>query len=82
MAAAFATLATRPPQIMVLSDMLELGRGSADAHAALAPAVAQLRPRLVITIGPEMAKWPPSAAETGHVAADTPGRRPTRSAPP
>ncbi|MEC8805335.1 MAG: UDP-N-acetylmuramoyl-tripeptide--D-alanyl-D-alanine ligase [Pseudomonadota bacterium] len=73
MAAAFATLATRPPQIMVLSDMLELGRGSADAHAALAPAVAQLRPRLVITIGPEMAEMAAGlAAETGHVAADTP----------
>ena len=73
MAAAFATLAARPPQIMVLSDMLELGRGSAAAHAALAPAVAQLRPRLVITIGPEMAAMAAAlAGETGHVAADTP----------
>ncbi|MEC9141993.1 MAG: hypothetical protein VYC20_04235, partial [Pseudomonadota bacterium] len=42
-------------------------------HAALAPAVAQLRPRLVITIGPEMAEMAAGlAAETGHVAADTP----------
>ena len=73
MAAAFATLAARPPQIMVLSDMLELGRGSAAAHAALAPAVAQLRPRLVITIGPEMAAMAAAIeGETGHVAADTP----------
>ena len=73
MAAAFATLAGHPPQVMVLSDMLELGRGSAAAHAALAPAVAQLRPRLVITIGPEMAAMAAGlAAETAHVAADTP----------
>ena len=73
MAAAFATLASRPPQVMVLSDMLELGRGSAAAHAALAPAVAELRPRLVITIGPAMAEMATGlAGDIRHLAADTP----------
>ena len=73
MAAAFATLADHPPQIMVLSDMLELGRGSAAAHAALAPAVAGLKPRLVITIGPDMAAMAATlAGDAGHIAVDTP----------
>ena len=73
MAAAFATLADHPPQIMVLSDMLELGHRSAAAHAALAPAVAGLKPRLVITIGPQMAAMAAGmAGDAGHVATDTP----------
>lgn len=56
MQAGFAGLAATPPQVMVLSDMLELGAGSAAAHAALAPGITALRPRVVITIGPEMAR--------------------------
>ena len=73
MAAAFATLADHTPQIMVLSDMLELGHRSAAAHAALAPAVAGLKPRLVITIGPQMAAMAAGmAGDAGHVATDTP----------
>ena len=55
MLAAFATIAEAPPQIMVLSDMLELGDGAAAAHVALAPAITALQPRTVITIGPMMA---------------------------
>ena len=56
MTAAFASLAAAPPQIMVLSDMLELGDGSAAAHAALAPQITALCPRLLITIGAEMSR--------------------------
>jgi len=56
MKAAFASLAATPPQVMVLSDMLELGDGSAAAHATLAAGIISLRPRVVITIGPEMSR--------------------------
>ena len=56
MRAAFASLAETPPQVMVLSDMLELGAGSAAAHAALAPQITALRPRLLVTIGSEMSR--------------------------
>jgi len=56
MQAAFASLAAAPPQVMVLSDMLELGAGSAAAHAALAPQIIALRPRLLVTIGAEMSR--------------------------
>ncbi|MEC8765554.1 MAG: UDP-N-acetylmuramoyl-tripeptide--D-alanyl-D-alanine ligase [Pseudomonadota bacterium] len=56
MKAAFASLAANPPQIMVLSEMLELGDGSASAHTALAPGIMSLRPRVVITIGTEMSR--------------------------
>ena len=56
MKAAFASLAANPPQIMVLSEMLELGDGSAKAHTALAPGIMSLRPRVVITIGAEMSR--------------------------
>jgi len=56
MKAAFANLADNPPQIMVLSEMLELGDGSANAHNALAPGIMSLRPRVVITIGTEMSR--------------------------
>jgi len=72
MKAAFASLAATPPQVMVLSDMLELGEGTAAAHAALAPAIIALRPRLLVTIGPEMSRMAaalPSA--TRHSAAET-----------
>ena len=56
MKAAFASLTVNPPQIMVLSEMLELGDGSAAAHTALAPGILSLRPRVVITIGTEMSR--------------------------
>ena len=56
MKAAFASLAANPPQIMVLSEMLELGEGSAKAHTGLAPGIMSLRPRVVITIGTEMSR--------------------------
>ena len=73
MAAAFTTLDDVPPQIMVLSDMLELGESGEAAHAALAAAIATLAPRIVITIGPMMAKMAsqlPGSIE--HHSADTP----------
>lgn len=73
MEAAFATLDEVPPHIMVLSDMLELGRSSEAAHAALAPAIVTLAPRCVITIGPMMARMAsqlPGSIE--HHSADTP----------
>jgi UDP-N-acetylmuramoyl-tripeptide--D-alanyl-D-alanine ligase len=54
MNAAFASLANTPPQIMVLSEMRELGEATAAAHAALAPHINKLAPRLVITIGAAM----------------------------
>jgi UDP-N-acetylmuramoyl-tripeptide--D-alanyl-D-alanine ligase len=54
MSAAFASLAITPPQIMVLSEMRELGEATAAAHAALAPPINKLAPRLVIAIGKAM----------------------------
>jgi len=54
MQAAFASLAASPVQIMVLSDMLELGDGAPAAHAALAPMIGDLAPRLIITLGKQM----------------------------
>ena len=54
MAAAFSSLAAKPPHIMVLSEMQELGEATATAHAALAPQINQLAPRIVIAIGPAM----------------------------
>ena len=54
MSAAFASLANTPPQIMVLSEMRELGEATAAAHAALAPHINKLAPRLVIAIGAAM----------------------------
>jgi UDP-N-acetylmuramoyl-tripeptide--D-alanyl-D-alanine ligase len=54
MAAAFAGLAGTPPQIMVLSEMRELGNASDSAHAALAPQINILAPRVVIAIGAAM----------------------------
>jgi len=73
MAAAFATLGDVPPQIMVLSDMLELGESGAAAHAALAPDIAALAPRLVISIGPMMAEMASKLPGTiDHRGVDTP----------
>lgn len=66
MKAAFASLAATPPQVMVLSDMLELGDGSAAAHAALAPGITSLRPRVVITIGPEMSRMAAALPRATH----------------
>ena len=56
MAAALAGLAGSPPQIMVLSDMLELGDGTGTAHDALVPLLTPLVPREVIALGPEMGR--------------------------
>jgi UDP-N-acetylmuramoyl-tripeptide--D-alanyl-D-alanine ligase len=78
MKAAFATIADTPPQIMVLSDMLELGEGAAAAHAALAPAITALRPRVLITIGAmmaDMASLLPGSIE--HHAAGAPAEAST-----
>ena len=73
MKAAFTTIAEMPPQLMVLSDMLELGDGGAAAHAALAPTIAALRPRVLITIGPMMAEMASALpASIAHHAVDTP----------
>ena len=73
MKAAFTMIAATPPQIMVLSDMLELGDTGAAAHAALAPAIAALQPRMLITIGPMMAEMASSLpGSIDHHAVDTP----------
>ena len=56
MAAALVGLAGIPPQIMVLSDMLELGDGTGRAHDALVPLLTPLLPREVIALGPEMGR--------------------------
>ena len=56
MGAALAGLASMPPQIMVLSDMLELGDGAGRAHDALVPLLTPLMPREVIALGPEMGR--------------------------
>ena len=54
MAAAFSSLAATPPHIMVLSEMRELGEATNAAHAALAPQINKLAPRIVISIGTAM----------------------------
>ena len=54
MAAAFNSLVATPPQIMVLSEMRELGAATNRAHAALAPQINKLAPRIVIAIGAAM----------------------------
>ena len=72
MKAAFAGLAATPPQVMVLSEMLELGDGTTAAHAALASGIISLRPRLVITIGPEMSRMASALpCATNHYEAAT-----------
>ena len=54
MAAAFSSLAATPPHIMILSEMLELGTATNASHAALAPQINKLAPRIVIAIGISM----------------------------
>ena len=54
MAAAFSSLAATPPHIMVLSEMHELGEATNAAHAALAPQINKLAPRIVIALGSAM----------------------------
>ena len=54
MTAALISLTNTPPQIMILSEMLELGKKTAAAHAALVPRINKLAPRLVIAIGSAM----------------------------
>ena len=74
MHAALVGLHSIAPQILVLSDMLELGEGSAAAHTMLAPPILALRPRIIITIGPDMSRMAadlPCLAAL-HVAAATP----------
>lgn len=56
MAAALAGLSSAPPQIMILSDMLELGHNTSATHQALVPLLARLAPRDVIALGPEMGR--------------------------
>lgn len=51
MTAAFNSLYATPPHVMVLSEMLELGAATDSAHAALAPQINKLGPRVVIAIG-------------------------------
>jgi UDP-N-acetylmuramoyl-tripeptide--D-alanyl-D-alanine ligase len=74
MQAALASLHSAAPQILVLSDMLELGDASAAAHTALAPPILALRPRVVITIGDEMARMASNlpCLAASHHHADTP----------
>ena len=74
MQAALAGLHGKAPQILVLSDMLELGDGSAAAHTALAPPIMALRPRVIITIGAEMGRMAANLPCLGaeHIAAATP----------
>ena len=54
MTAAFASMKTTPPKIMILSDMLELGKATTPEHDALIPQINALSPRVVIAIGPAM----------------------------
>ena len=54
MTAAFASMRTTPPKIMILSDMLELGGATTPEHDALIPQINALSPRVVIAIGPAM----------------------------
>ena len=54
MAAAFSSLVATPPHIMILSEMRELGKATNRAHAALAPQINKLAPRIVIAIGTAM----------------------------
>ena len=54
MTAAFASMKTTPPKIMILSEMLELGKATTPEHDALIPQINALSPRVVIAIGPAM----------------------------
>ena len=72
MTAAFQSLNNTPPDIMVLSEMLELGSATAAAHAALVPQINKLAPRVVIAIGPAMHEMIGGLDQTisGYAAAD------------
>ena len=54
MTAAFASMKTTPPKIMILSEMRELGKGTKPEHNALIPQINALSPRVVIALGPAM----------------------------
>ena len=54
MTAAFASMGARPPDIMILSEMLELGSATVLEHDALIPQINALSPRLVIGLGQAM----------------------------
>lgn len=56
MAAALTGLADTPPHIVVLSDMLELGGRTRAEHDALVPLLMPLKPREMITLGPQMSR--------------------------
>ena len=76
MAAALSGLADTPPDVMVLSDMLELGDGTAAAHDALVPLLTSLAPRDVIVLGPQMGRMATAleaacSAVTCHPANDS-----------
>ena len=72
MRAALVSLGDMPAQIMLLSDMLELGAASQEAHAALAPLIADIAPRLVVTMGDAMAHMAGALpASTTHIKAKT-----------
>ncbi len=81
MAAALDALQQTPAQILVLSDMLELGAGTKDAHEALIPKIASLNPRVIITLGASMHRMtqnlvkadPDNTQSISCHAADDPG---------
>ena len=54
MTAAFTSLKVTPPSIMILSEMLELGKATTPEHNALIPQINTLSPRVVIALGPAM----------------------------
>ena len=54
MTAAFASMETTPPKIMILSEMRELGKETTPEHSALMPQINALSPRVVIALGPAM----------------------------
>ena len=73
MAAGLAGLAPHGAQILVLSDMRELGDGTAAAHAALVPIISEIAPRIMIALGPAMQAITPDldTTITCHDAADS-----------
>ena len=54
MTAAFASIKATPPKIMILGEMLELGKDTTPEHDALIPQINALSPRVVIALGPAM----------------------------
>ena len=54
MSAAFASMATMPPTIMILSEMRELGSSTTLEHDELIPQINALSPRVVIALGSAM----------------------------